>query len=62
MIQNQNVSGVFLYHCFSKGNQLSLEKCPCLFHFILHLVPDKAAFVSGALLCEQLLPRAGTMH
>ncbi len=44
---------VFLYHCSSEGNRLSSENCGCHFHFILHVMSDKAAFVSGALLCVQ---------
>ncbi len=40
---------VFLYHCISDGNQLFSENVGCHFHFILHLMSDKAAFVSGAL-------------
>ncbi len=44
---------VFLYHCISEGNQLFSENCGCHFHFILHVKSDKAAFVSGALLCVQ---------
>ncbi len=44
---------MFLYHCISEG-RLSLENVRCHFHFILHVInhmPDKAAFVSSALLC-----------
>ncbi len=40
---------VFLYHCISDGNQLFSENVAC--HFILHVMSDKAAFVSGALFC-----------
>ncbi len=39
-------------HCISEGT-LSLENVRCNFHFILHVIPDKAAFVSSALLCVQ---------
>ncbi len=49
--QNRNPVRVFLYHCFSDGNQLFSENFGCHFHFILHIMSDKAAFVSGALLC-----------
>ncbi len=42
---------VFLYHCVSDGNQLFSENFACNFHFILHVMSDKAAFVSGALFC-----------
>ncbi len=51
--QNQNPVRVFLYHCISDGNQLFSENFGCHFHFILHIMSDKAAFVSGALLCVQ---------
>ncbi len=44
---------VFLYHCISDGNQLSSENVWCHFPFILHIMSDKAAFVSGALFCVQ---------
>ncbi len=40
---------LFLYHCISDGNQLFSENVGCHFHFILHLMSDKAAFVSRAL-------------
>ncbi len=53
MFQNQNPVRVFLYHCISDGNQLVSENFGCHFHFILHVMSDKAAFVSGALLCVQ---------
>ncbi len=36
---------MFLYHCISNFG--------CHFHFILHVISDKAAFVSGALFCVQ---------
>ncbi len=45
--------GCFLYHCISDGNQLFSENVGCHFHFILHVMSDKAAFVSRALLCVQ---------
>ncbi len=51
--KNQNPAWVFLYHCISEGIRLSSENFQCHFHFILHVMPDKAAFVSGALLCVQ---------
>ncbi len=51
--QNRNPVRVFLYHCISEGNRLSSENFGCHFHFILHVMSDKAAFVSGALLCVQ---------
>ncbi len=44
---------VFLYHCISDGNQLFSEHFECHFNFLLHIISDKAAFVSGALLCVQ---------
>ncbi len=47
--QNRNPVRVFLYHCISDGNQLFSEKFGCHFHFILHIMSDKAAFVRGAL-------------
>ncbi len=52
MFQNQNPVR-FLYHCISDGNQLFSENYGCHFHFILHLMSDKAAFVRGALFCVQ---------
>ncbi len=51
--QNRNPVLVFLYHCISEGNRLSSENFGCHFHFILHVMSDKAAFVSGALFCVQ---------
>ncbi len=51
--QNQNPVRVFLYHCISEGNRLFSENDGCHFHFILHVMSDKAAFVGGALLCVQ---------
>ncbi len=51
--QNQNLVQVFLYHCISDGNQLFSENCGCHFHFILHVMSDKAEFVIGALFCVQ---------
>ncbi len=44
---------VFLYHCISDGNRLFSENFGCHFHFILHVMSDKAEFVRGALLCVQ---------
>ncbi len=56
--QIQNLVQVILYHCISDGNRLFSENVGCHFHFILHhvvkyIMSDKAAFVSGALLCVQ---------
>ncbi len=51
--QNRNPVRVFLYHCISEGNRLFSENFGCHFHFILHVMSDKAAFVSRALLCVQ---------
>ncbi len=51
--QNRNPVRVFLYHCISDGNQLFSENFGCHFHFILHVMSDKAAFVSRALFCVQ---------
>ncbi len=51
--QNRNPVRVFLYCCISDGNQLFSESFGCHFHFILQIMSDKAAFVSGALLCVQ---------
>ncbi len=45
--------GVFYNHCISDGNQLFSESFGCRFHFILHIMSDKAAFVSWALICIQ---------
>ncbi len=42
--QNRNPVRVFLYHCIFDGNQLSSENFVCHFHFILHVMSDKAAF------------------
>ncbi len=53
MFQNRNPVRVFLYHCISEGNRLSSENFGCHFHFILHVMSDKAVFVRGALLCVQ---------
>ncbi len=51
--QYRNPMRVFLYHCISYRNQLFSENVGCHFHFILHIMSDKAAFVSGALFCVQ---------
>ncbi len=48
MFQNRNPMRVFLYHCISEGNRLSSENAGYHFHFILHVMSDKAAFVRGA--------------
>ncbi len=48
--------GCFYIYVFFEGNRLSSENFPCHFHFILPVMPDKAAFVSSALLCLQSLP------
>ncbi len=53
MFQNQNPVREFLYHCISDGNRLFSDNYGCHFNFILHVMSDKAAFVSGALLCVQ---------
>ncbi len=39
-----------------KGNCLSSEMCRWHFHFILPIMPDKAAYMSAVLLCVQPLP------
>ncbi len=49
--QDRNPVRVFLYHCISDGNQLFSENVVCHFHFIWHIMSDKAAFVSEALFC-----------
>ncbi len=46
-------AAVFLYHCISYGNQWFSENVGCHFNLILHVMSDKAAFVSGALFCVQ---------
>ncbi len=51
--QNRNPVQVFLYHCISDGNQLFSKNFGCNFYLILHVMSDKAAFVSGALVCVQ---------
>ncbi len=51
--QNRNPVLVFLYHCISDGIQLFSENYGCQFNLILYVMSDKAAFVSGALLCVQ---------
>ncbi len=53
MFQNRNPVRVFLYHCISEGNRLFSENFGCRFHFILHIMSDKAVFVSRALFCVQ---------
>ncbi len=53
MFQNWNPVRVFLYHCISDGNRLFSENFGCHFYFILHIMSDKAVFVSRALLCVQ---------
>ncbi len=68
--QNQNLVQVIIYYCISDGNRLFSENLGCHFHFILHhvvkyIMSDKAAFVSGALLCVQRYqgnPRALQQH
>ncbi len=52
-LQNLSPERVFLYYCISEGNRLSSENFGCHFHFILHVMSDKAAFVSRALFCVQ---------
>ncbi len=49
--QNRNPVRVFLYHCISDGNQQFSENVGCQFH--LHIMFDKAVFVSGDLFCVQ---------
>ncbi len=44
---------VFRYHCISDGNQLFSDYVGCHCHFILHIMSDKAVFVSRALICVQ---------
>ncbi len=58
--QNRNPVLVFLYHCVSEGNQLFSENFGCRFHFILHIMSDKAVFVNSSVLCTALpgKPRA----
>ncbi len=58
--QNRNPVHVFLYHCISDGKQLFSENFGGHFNFILHIMSDKAAFVSVAVLCTALpgKPRA----
>ncbi len=51
--QNRNTLLVFLYQCISDGKRLSSENFGCHFHFILHIMSDKAEFVSRALFCVQ---------
>ncbi len=46
LFQIQNLVQVFLYHCISDGNRLFSENVGCHFHFILHIMSDKAALVS----------------
>ncbi len=53
MLQNPNPVRVFLYHCISDEKQQFSGNVGCHFHFILHVMSDKAAFVSGALFCVQ---------
>ncbi len=52
-ISKSKPNAVFLYHCISDENQLFSENVGCHFHFILHIMSEKAAFVSGALICVQ---------
>ncbi len=53
--QSQNAAQMFLCKCVSEGNRLSSETCRWHFHFILPIMPDKAAYMSAVLLCVQLL-------
>ncbi len=53
MFQNWNPVRVFLYHCISDGSQLFSENFGYHFNFILHIMSDKAVFVSRALFCVQ---------
>ncbi len=50
---NSNGWGVGRTLGFSEGNRLSSGNYGCHFNFILHVMSDKAAFVSGALVCVQ---------
>ncbi len=52
--QNRNPVQVFLYHCIFDGNQLFSENLGCHFPLILHMMSDKAAFVSRFVLCIAL--------
>ncbi len=58
--QDRNPVRVFLYHCISDGNQLFSENFGCHFHFILHIMSDKAAFVRGALFWNLELSRSNS--
>ncbi len=51
--QNRYPCGCF-YITISHGNQLSSVHFACHFHFILHIMSDKATFVSRAVLCTAL--------
>ncbi len=46
--QNWNPLRVFLYHCISDGNWLFSEDFGCHFHFILHVMSDKAFVGRGS--------------
>ncbi len=54
--QSQNAAQMSLCECVSEGNRLSSETCHWHFHFILPIMPDKAAYMSAVLLCVQPLP------
>ncbi len=54
--QSQNTAQMSLCECVSEGNCLSSEMCRWHFHFILPIMPDKAAYMSAVLLCVQPLP------
>ncbi len=49
MFQNRNQVRVFLCHFISDLNQQFSENVGCHFLFILHVMSEKAAFMSGAL-------------
>ncbi len=51
--QSQNTPWVFLYQCIAEGYRLSSEKLRCHINFFNPVMPDKAAFMSAALLCVQ---------
>ncbi len=45
---------LFLYHCISDRNQLFSENVVCHFHFILHIMSDKAGLWAELCLCTAL--------
>ncbi len=44
--QNRNPVRLFLSHGVSEGNRLFSENVGCHFNFLLHVMSDKAVFVS----------------